>query len=107
VKIISRAEAGAKGLKRYFTGKPCLRGHVSERFVRSKDCMQCRMLSNRARYSDPKKHEDIIAKHRKAARRRYLLNPEPILSRNRKNRAARTRKAFMALRVMELLGIEI
>lgn len=51
--IISPAEAKAKGLKRYFTGKPCKRGHVCERYIyansRSGPCIQCALL-NRERY---------------------------------------------------------
>jgi hypothetical protein len=39
-KIITRAEAKALGLKRYFTGKPCKRGHVCERTF-STGCMEC------------------------------------------------------------------
>jgi hypothetical protein len=30
--VISRKEALSKGLKKYFTGKPCKRGHVAERW---------------------------------------------------------------------------
>ena len=40
--IISRKDARAAGLKRYFTGKPCCRGHVCERWVSDKTCMECR-----------------------------------------------------------------
>lgn len=40
--IISRAEAKARELKRYFTGIPCLRGHVAERFTNSGGhCVEC------------------------------------------------------------------
>lgn len=39
--VISRSEAKAKGLLRYFTGKPCKHGHVSERRVINLCCMQC------------------------------------------------------------------
>ena len=39
--IISRAEAIAIGYKRYFTGKPCKHGHVSERYTNSKHCIEC------------------------------------------------------------------
>jgi hypothetical protein len=49
--IISRAEAKALGLKRYFTGKPCKRGHVTERGVNGPGCMECtreRMRERRA-----------------------------------------------------------
>jgi len=40
MKIISKTEAKSRGLKRYFTGKPCKRGHVSERYM-SGACITC------------------------------------------------------------------
>jgi hypothetical protein len=40
MKIITRSEARALGLKRYFTGKPCKHGHVAERNV-SGNCTEC------------------------------------------------------------------
>lgn len=40
--IISRAEALAQGLKRYFTGKPCKHGHVAERLVSIRSCLGCK-----------------------------------------------------------------
>jgi hypothetical protein len=39
--IITRKEANAAGLTRYFTGKPCKRGHVVERRVDTGDCAEC------------------------------------------------------------------
>jgi 5-methylcytosine-specific restriction endonuclease McrA len=39
--IIMRSEAKALGLTRYFTGKPCLRGHIAERQVIAKRCLAC------------------------------------------------------------------
>lgn len=41
VEIISRPEARAAGLKRYFTGNPCPSGHVSERYVSTCACVEC------------------------------------------------------------------
>jgi hypothetical protein len=41
LKIITRAEAKALGLKRYFTGKPCKRGHVCERKADDGCCLEC------------------------------------------------------------------
>lgn len=38
--IISRKDALAQGLKHYFTGKPCKRGHVTLRYV-SGPCLGC------------------------------------------------------------------
>lgn len=39
--IISCKEARLRGLQFYFTGKPCKRGHVSLRRVKSTSCCQC------------------------------------------------------------------
>jgi hypothetical protein len=39
--IVTRAEAKAAGLKRYFTGKACKSGHYSSRLVSSKNCEGC------------------------------------------------------------------
>jgi hypothetical protein len=39
--IVSKAVALQLGLKRYFTGKPCCHGHVSERRVANGHCIVC------------------------------------------------------------------
>jgi hypothetical protein len=39
--IINRDVAHASGLKRYFTGVPCKRGHVVERYVSTGACKDC------------------------------------------------------------------
>lgn len=53
-KIITRKEAKDKGLTRYFTGIPCKHGHLTERLVSSKYCIECQNLYNRKRRgSDP------------------------------------------------------
>ena len=38
---ISRAEAKALGLKHYFTGKACPKGHVSKRTTHNTSCAEC------------------------------------------------------------------
>lgn len=40
-RVISRQEAKTKGLKRYYTGKPCSKGHVDERLVSNGKCRTC------------------------------------------------------------------
>lgn len=39
--IVTREEAKAAGLKRFFSGIPCSHGHLAERFVSSKGCVEC------------------------------------------------------------------
>jgi len=46
MKRTSRADAIASGLKRYFTGEPCGRGHVAERRVSDHTCLECARLKD-------------------------------------------------------------
>ena len=46
---ISRRQAKESGLKKYYTGKPCKKGHVCERFVSVGICVECNTLNARAR----------------------------------------------------------
>ncbi len=41
IEILTRSEAQAKGLKHYFTGKPCKSGHLCERYTSVKTCVAC------------------------------------------------------------------
>lgn len=41
MKIITRKEAKQKGLKRYFTDKPCKYGHIAEKWVTGSTCLEC------------------------------------------------------------------
>ena len=38
---LTRKNAKSIGLKRYFTGKKCLYGHIAERDVLKADCIEC------------------------------------------------------------------
>ena len=42
--IVTRAQAKVAGLLRYFTGKPCKHGHVSERFTNKGVCRECKNI---------------------------------------------------------------
>lgn len=54
MQIISRAEAAALGLNKYFTGKPCKNGHVNHRYLKSGSCQSCIAESNgRAAVTSP------------------------------------------------------
>ena len=41
MEIIERAAAQAAGLKVYFTGRPCVNGHVAKRYATSGACADC------------------------------------------------------------------
>lgn len=57
MKIISRKEAIANGLPRYFTGKPCKNGHISERVTNKCDCVECNNMRNYQYRSIPENKE--------------------------------------------------
>jgi len=90
MKIISRADAVAHGLKRYFTGKACLRGHYAERYVSDSKCSMCVSL-----YYQKHKAELLIK-----SKKRYEANKEKYLMRtkkwydNNRERKATTSKAY-------------
>lgn len=65
--IVSRAEAKAQGLKRYFTGKPCKHGHVDERYVSSGKCAPCVNLQQRV---FRKKYPERVAKNKRKYHRK-------------------------------------
>lgn len=47
--IVTRVEALKKGLKKYFTDKPCKHGHVSQRYLPGSQCVYC--CTHRVEYS--------------------------------------------------------
>lgn len=56
MRIVSRQQAIAEGLTRYFTGERCKRGHVAERNVRNLTCAECKRIADRKQYlKDPQK----------------------------------------------------
>jgi hypothetical protein len=54
---ISRQEAIAKGLDRYFTGEPCKYGDVAERDVSTGACLKCRALIYETEKGEKRKKE--------------------------------------------------
>src|SRR5882762_7363285 len=90
--IITRSEAKASGLLRYFTGKPCKHGHVEERLVSNGACLQCRKDGEPAyRAANPEKRRD--------SNRKYVAaNREKVLEANRKYAAANREKRVEANR---------
>lgn len=70
--VISRADAKARGLTHYFTGKPCKNGHTAERFVSCRKCKECAVLECRAelRHSAWSKAWRLANQEREKATRR-------------------------------------
>ena len=93
----SREQAKALGLKHYYTGEPCKRGHIAKRYVSSAECSECSRIqtakwdaANRERLNETKRKrraanpEKAREREREAARKHRAADPE----RNRSQQAA-------------------
>lgn len=95
--IISRSDAKAQGLKRYFTGECCKRGHVAERSVAGCSCVLCDAIKatkytaanrdeinerTRLRRANPETREGYLFRRRELR----ASNREKILEKERKAR---------------------
>jgi 5-methylcytosine-specific restriction endonuclease McrA len=70
--IVTRAEAKAAGLKRYFPGKPCRNGHLCERYASNQQCIVC-SLAHAERYEQAnREHVDNYRKEWREANKDKL-----------------------------------
>lgn len=79
MEIITRKEAKEQGLKRYFTGKPCKHGHVSERRTITGYCEECCAIKYKANRRD----EEYLNKERERNKRWKRANKDIINARRR------------------------
>lgn len=75
--VISREDARALGLKRYFTGVPCVKGHVSERRTLSGVCVECKRIWVEKYFARPGAKE----RHKVAVDARYQRHKEDVNAR--------------------------
>lgn len=79
MRLISRSNALSSGLKRYFTGKECAKGHLSERQVSDYSCIECKKenhLENKEERNRKSKDDYYrnIDENRERLRRYYKEN---------------------------------
>jgi hypothetical protein len=93
---ITRKEAKALGLTRYFTGKPCKRGHVCERYMGNSTCAEC--------------HRELIAANPEANRKRVLIwqkaRPDKVSAKGKRSYAANLEKQRLRSRWKRAANIE-
>lgn len=93
----SFSAARAAGLPKYFTGNPCVRGHIAERRTSNQRCTECESLATAAwKAANPEKARQS---NRKTKRRIYeSLTPEQREAGNtlRRNWRARNREKVRA-----------
>lgn len=96
MKTVSRKKAEAAGLKRYFTSKKCLRGHIAERFISGRACVKCSTERHHTwRKTNPEKVRERhrtwrkanLEKARESVRTYQKANPEKHATRSQLRRA--------------------
>jgi hypothetical protein len=98
MQIIKKSEAIKIGLKHYFTGKPCKRGHVSKRRISSNDCCVCSTLrqtqenSRKSKSQYYQKNKDKILKETKL---RYEKNKDQRLEYAKKYQKENIKKILL------------
>ena len=61
----TRAEARRLGARHYFTGKPCLNGHIARRFTSQGSCETCEAERTRQWRETPANREKVRANNRR------------------------------------------
>lgn len=87
---ISKQAAIAAGLKHYFTGKPCAKGHIAKRFVSTRTCCQCNDERNT--------NASIVAFRKSYYSNAYQDNREAALARGRSYNATEEGRASTLVR---------
>lgn len=74
--IITKQEAIKQGLTRYFTGKPCSKGHIAERYTCKSTCVTCDSLAGAKYRRTPqgKKKGHLNVSRRRARKKNAIGN---------------------------------
>jgi hypothetical protein len=82
-KVISKEEAKQQGLKYFFTGVPCGRGHISERRTKTGTCIQCDRDRVKAwQEKNPDRQKEFEKKYKSNNYERVLKNKRAWVERN-------------------------
>jgi hypothetical protein len=104
--LITRQDALAQGLKRYYTGVPCKRGHVAEKYTSKGSCVECvsaykqenpgkiAALAVKYRRENLPAHAARAKKWRDANHAKALEQDRAWYANNRKSRTESTRKWY-------------
>lgn len=113
--IITRKEAIKQGLKRYFTGKLCINGHLSERDIKDWRCVKCNINRVKKNYiRNPLKTIQIATEYNKNNPLKSKIykenwkknNPEKVQQESAYRRALKFQRTLSWLNDGQLFEIE-
>lgn len=88
MKIITRQQAIEQKLTRYFTGAACKHGHVAEKLLSNRTCIECQLPRKRNWNNKPGVKEKSLARINNYNK----THPEKHLARTRKRQAAKLQR---------------
>lgn len=88
---MTRAEAKAKGVTQYFTGRSCKRGHIGPRRVDNKSCMEC-ARQRQADWCEAHPEKLIVYEAARYAKHRELFRARAKLRDTREQQARNQRR---------------
>ena len=89
LEVISCDEAKAKGLTFFFTGRPCIHGHIKPRYVCNSECIEC--IKNRQSKEEIKRKQNCLADKLIIAPKVYIYRWENWVSGDVKPKVTRRR----------------
>jgi len=94
MKLISIKEAKAQGLKRYFTGIPCCRGHIVERTTGGRGCIDCHKIYEKTYTSSEHGRKMRYLKQKRYYKNNYLKIREQDRARSKTKKYRDYAKAY-------------
>lgn len=91
-KLISWSEAKERKLTQYYTGEPCVNGHVDVRFTSSATCKTCANIRKRA--AKRKWYETATEDDRKERWQKEKIYPKKPMTQEQRDRAAQKAKEW-------------
>lgn len=96
MKKVSRKEAQAQGLSKYFTGEACRRGHIAERYVAGA-CCEC--VSDRKKEIYQERREEVLAYMKVQGAAYRAANPEKRAENSRRWKQNNPERVLMLERI--------
>ena len=91
MEIITRSEAKKQGLHTYFTGKPCIYGHISERRIGG-DCIIC---SKEYYKNNKKEHRERCKKYRENNKEKVFMIDKAYREKNKEKNIKYKRQYYL------------
>jgi 5-methylcytosine-specific restriction endonuclease McrA len=98
--LLPRQVAKERGISKFFTGVPCIRGHISDRFTKQGNCVMCQRRANSVHYKKTlkRRRQTEIRDRVLATERAYTARNSDAINARRRERYAERRDEMIERR---------